>query len=309
MPGPALRARGRDLHARWRRLSPNMRGVAWALASGFMFSLMSLFIKLLSGAMDPLQVAWFRAVFGLITLLPFMLRFGRSATRTKRLGSHLIRSVFGATSMMLGFYAVAHLPLATATALSFTRPLFMVPLAIVFLKEVVRLRRWIATILGFAGVIVMLRPDTGIELAALFSVASALAAALSQLWTKRLTATEPVAEMMFFHAVFTTLITLGPAVYVWQTPTWGQFGMIAVMGVVGSIGQVWLIWSLAEGEATLTGPMEYVRIIFAAGIGFLVFAEVPSVWTGLGALIIVGSTVYIAWREAVLGKQRPPPPP
>ena len=296
-----------DRHrARWRNLSPNMRGVVWALASGFMFSLMSLLIKLLANDLHPLQITWFRAVFGLITLLPFMGHYGRSAMRTKRLGSHLIRATLGASSMMLGFYAVAYLPLATATALSFARPLFMVPLAIVFLKEIVRLRRWIATIVGFTGVIVMMRPDAGLEFAAIFGVASALAAALSQVMTKQLAATEPVPEMMFFQAVFTSLITLGPALFVWQTPTWEQFGLIAVMGVVGSIGQLWLIWSLSEGEATLTGPMEYVRIIFAAGFGFLIFNEIPTVWTGIGALIIVGSTVYIAWREAVLGNKRPP---
>ena len=295
--------------AYWRALPPNMRGVVWALASGFMFSLMSLLIKVLTsdGTLHPLQVAWFRAIFGLITLLPFVLRSWRTATRTRRLGSHLIRAAFGATSMMLGFYSVAYLPLATATALGFSRPLFMVPLAIVFLKEVVRLRRWVATIVGFAGVLVIVRPDSGIEFAAIFGVGSALAAALSQLMTKQLAATEPVPEMMFFAAVFTSLITLGPALWVWQTPSWEQLALIAAMGIVGSIGQLWLIWSLSEGEATLTGPMEYVRIIFAAGFGFLIFSEIPTVWTGVGSLIIVSSTVYIAWREAVLGKRRVPP--
>jgi drug/metabolite transporter (DMT)-like permease len=125
--------------------------------------------------------------------------------------------------------------------------------------------------------------------------------------TKQLAATEPVPEMMFFAAVFTSLITLGPALWVWQTPSWEQLALIAAMGIVGSIGQLWLIWSLSEGEATLTGPMEYVRIIFAAGFGFLIFSEIPTVWTGVGSLIIVSSTVYIAWREAVLGKRRVPP--
>lgn len=297
----------RRQHARWRSLPPNMRGVVWAVLSGFMFSFMSLFIKTLSGSMNPLEIAWLRALFGLLLVLPFLPRYGRSAMRTRRLGSHFLRSCLASASTMLGFYSVALLPLATATALSFVRPLFMVPLAIVFLKEVVRLRRWIATIVGFGGVIVVMRPDAGIEFAAIFGLSSAFAAALSQIMTKRLTATEPVPEMMFFNAVFTTLITAGPALFVWETPTLHQLFLAAVIAATGSVGQLWLIWSLAEGEATLTGPMEYLRILFAAGFGFFVFGEVPTVWTGVGVLIIVASTLYIAWREAQLRSQRQAP--
>ncbi len=294
--------------ATWVDLAPNTRGVIWALlAAGFM-SVMAVLIKFMSGQLSSFEVAWFRASFGLVVILPFVWRAGGiAAIRTKRLPMHVFRGAAGALAMMSGFYAVAHLPLALATSLSFARPLFMVPLAIIFLHEVVRARRWTATIVGFVGVVIAIRPTADIEFAALFSLFSAFMVTVAMLITKIISTTERPTTMIFYAGVFGSIFTLIPAIVVWQTPTLTQFGFLMAIGIVGTLGANSMIRSLAAGEATLVGPIEYVRIIFAALFGFLIFAEVPTLWTAAGSIVIVGSTIYITLREARLGKAKPRP--
>ena len=121
-----------------------------------MFSAMTMVVKLLGGSFDSFQLAFFRALFGLFVILPFFFRYGLGLVRTRRLGLHLTRSICGAFAMLCGFYAITHLPLADAVSISYARALFLIPLAVLFLGEVVRLRRWSATALGFVGVIVMM---------------------------------------------------------------------------------------------------------------------------------------------------------
>jgi len=289
----------------WTALPSNTRGVIWALlAAGFM-SVMAVLIKYMSSQLSSFEVAWFRASFGLLVILPFVWRYGGvRAIRTRRLPMHLLRGIMGAAAMLSGFYAVAVLPLALATSLSFARPLFMVPLAIVFLHEIVRARRWSATIVGFLGVVVAIHPTGAVDPAVFLSLFSAFMVACSMIATKYIADTERPVTMMFYAGVFGTIFTLIPAVMVWQTPTPVQFAYLLAIGIVGSLANNCMIRALTAGEATLVGPIEYVRIIFAALFGFIVFAEVPTAWTVAGSIIIVASTVYIALREARLGRDR-----
>ena len=292
----------------WAALPPNSRGIIWALlAAGFM-SVMAVLIKFMSGQLSSFAVAWFRAIFGLVVILPFVWRAGGiAAIRTTRLSMHTLRGAAGALAMMTGFYGVAHLPLALATSLGFARPLFMVPLAIIFLHEVVRARRWTATIIGFFGVIIAIRPAGSIEFAALFSLFSALMVTVAMIITKIISTTERPTTMIFYAGVFGSIFTFIPAIVVWETPTLTQFGFLMAIGIVGTLGANSMIRSLTAGEATLVGPIEYVRIIFSALFGFLIFAEVPTIWTAAGSVVIVGSTIYITLREARLGKTKPRP--
>ena len=148
----------------WAELPANTRGVLWAIVAAIFMSFMAALIKLLGSTLSSFEIAWFRSFFGLLVVLPFILRAGGVGTlRSNRLGLHIIRAMIGAVAMMTGFYAVTVLPLALMTSLGFARPLFMVPLAIIFLNEVVRRRRWTATIIGFAGVLIAIRPTTEIE--------------------------------------------------------------------------------------------------------------------------------------------------
>ena len=218
-----------------------------------------------------------------------------------------MRGTFGSMAMMSGFFALTHLPLAMATSLSFARPLFMIVLAILFLGEVVRARRWTATVVGLIGVLIVVRPTGAIELAALFSIFSAFMVASAMVVTKLMAPTERPATVIFYAGIFASLLTLIPAVVVWETPTLSQFGLLIAMGAIGTLGSNCMIRAISAGEATVVAPVEYVRIIFAAILGFLIFSEVPDFFVGIGAVVIVGSTLYITLREARLGKPKPQP--
>ena len=142
---------------RWLKLSPALRGALWMLLGGLLFSVMGVLVKFLGKRLDSFQIAFFRAAFGFACILPFALAAGARNLRTRRLPAHLLRGLLGMISMFGGYYSVVHLPLADATALGFTKPLFVIILAVLILREKVRIRRWTATVVGFIGVVIMLR--------------------------------------------------------------------------------------------------------------------------------------------------------
>lgn len=295
------------LRENWVALSPNARGALWALLATVFMSGMAVIAKHLGNELNSFEVAFFRAFFGWLAIFPFVLRAGTRSLKTKRLPLHAMRGLFGSMAMMSGFFALTHLPLAMATSLSFARPLFMIVLAILFLGEVVRARRWTATLVGFIGVLIVVRPTGAIETAAFFSIFSAFMVASAMVVTKLMAPTERPATVIFYAGIITSLITLIPALYVWEWPTLGQFGLLLAMGAIGTLGSNCMIRAISAGEATVVAPVEYVRIIFAAVLGFLIFSEVPDVFVGIGAVVIVGSTLYITVREARMGKPKPQP--
>lgn len=288
------------------RLPDNVRAALWTLIAGSLFSLMGALVKHLGGTgeYESFQLAFFRALFGLLAVLPFLLRLGRRAVHTKRLGLHLLRSFCGASALMCGFYALSELSLADAVSLSYARPLFLIPLAVLFLGEIVRLRRWSATAIGFIGVIVMLRPTGSVEFAALIALLGALLVAIAMVFVKKLTVTERPETMLFYSGTVASLATLLPALAQWRTPDLPDFLLMVATGATGAAAQYCSIRAYRVGEATAIIPFDYVRLLFAGVIGYVVFFETPDRWTVIGAAIVVASTLYIGLREARLGARR-----
>ena len=295
--------------ARGPRLSPNLRGALWMLASTVSFTAMGGLVKLLGGQYDSFQIAFFRSGFGLLTMLPFVFAGGVTVVATRHLWLHVVRGLAGATAQMCNFYALTRLHFADAVAIGYARTLFLIPLAVLVLHETVRARRWTATLLGFAGVLIMLRPAGDIAFATLVALAGALIAACAGVMTKRLTATDRPGTVMLYFGVIATAATLLPALPVWRAPDPADLGLMVLMGGCGSTGQYCMVRAFRVGEATAVLPVDYVRLILATAVGFFLFAEVPDRFTAAGVLIIVGSTLYIALREAKLGKPRPSPDP
>ncbi|NDH62405.1 MAG: EamA family transporter, partial [Alphaproteobacteria bacterium] len=202
-----------------RRLPPNVQGALWLVSGGFIFTSTGVMIRLLSEQIDSVQTAFFRAVIGLVLLLPMIMAGQVKPWHSKRLAGHFWRTLMGTTSMVLGFYAVSMLPLADATAIAFSQPLFSVLVAVVLAKEKVRWRRWTATVVGFAGVLVMVRPGEGsLQLGALIALANAATVAISILLVKRLSDSETPLMILTQFAIFSTLLLLVPAIWVWRWP-------------------------------------------------------------------------------------------
>lgn len=282
-------------------LPDNVRGALWVVVACVMFSVMTTLVKLLGGTFDSFQLAFFRALFGLFAILPFLPRLGMGVLRTRRLGLHALRGFTGASAMLCGYYAITHLPLADAVSISYARPLFLIPLAVIMLGEVVRMRRWTATGIGFIGVIIMLRPGGEIEPATFVALLGALLVAAVTIMIKKLAVTERPETLLFYFGVISCSVTLVPAVLVWQAPALWQLALMMAMGASGAAGQYCMIRGFKIGEATALIPFDYTRLLFAGVIGYVVFFEVPDVWTVTGAAIIVISTLYIAMREARMG--------
>lgn len=295
---------GQALRARWQALSPNVQGAVWVVLSCLCVGTMAAVVKLLGTRLDSFQLAFLRALFGLMIVLPLAVKAGPEVLRTARPGLHLARGLAGTVGMTCSFFALTRMPLADVSAIAFTTPLFLVVLAALALREAVGPRRWTATAVGFVGVLIMLRPGDGVlQIAALVALLGALAAATVKLLIKRLSQTERPLTMILYLGMISTAVTALPAALVWQTPTWLELAAMLGAAACAMLAQICFIRGYKIGEASALAPFEYARLPFAVAYGFLLFADIPDRYTVLGAALIVASTLYIARREARLGKR------
>lgn len=295
---------------RWRTLPPNTRAILLLLCSTLTGACMLALIKGMAVRYDSFQIAFFRCFFAFLAFLPFALASRFEIMRTAILWQHIWRTMVGMVGMCASYYAVARLPLALSTAISFAAPLFIVVLAVLLLGETVRWRRWLATATGFLGVLISVRPTDGISFAAVLCLLAALSTACSVVVTKKMPVSERFMTIVLWSMVFSALTTLPLALVNWRTPDAADFGYLAVIGLLGAASQVGFVQAYRIGEASAVGPVDYTRLVFATVIGFIWFGELPDAWTATGAALIVGSTAYIAHREAQLRRQvaKPEPP-
>ena len=299
-------AHARAAAARFSALPGNVRGPLFLLVSGLVFAGMNVTIKLLGDRLGTGEIAFFRALIGLMFYWPFI-AFDLSALRTQYPGTHAVRGFIGGFSMLLSFHALILLPMADATAYGFTRSLFLIVLAVLILREPVRVRRLAATIIGFIGVLIMLQPQGGLQFAALIALSSAFINAWVVVLVKRLMAVEKPVTVLFYFGLSTTLLTAVPAMLDWQAPTAREWVLLVIMGFLGGAAQSLVIRAYRAAEATVLAPFDYVPLLYATLLGYLFFADLPTVWTVVGAAIIVAANLYITYREHQL--RLPPPPP
>lgn len=281
-------------------LAPNVRGALWMLASALGFTAMTTLIKFLGDDYSAALQTFYRQAAGLVILAPWIARDWRGAFRTTRPGILLFRSSAGTLAMILGFYAYQKMPLADANALSFTRTLWLVPLAFFVLREKLGPRRIAAALVGFAGVIIMLRPSgegVALGLPQAAALASAALFALTITGMKVMVRDHSPFVLLVYSAVLGFVFALPGAFIGWRWPAPMDLLLLAVMGVMGTITQACYIKGMQIGDAGAMAPIDYTRLVFAALAGFVLFNEVPAAATLVGAGIVVASTLYITWRE------------
>jgi drug/metabolite transporter (DMT)-like permease len=295
--------------AAYARLPRNARGALWMLASSISFTVMTMLIKYLGSDYSPMLQTFYRQAAGLLVMLPVILPNPREVFRTTRPGILMFRSGAGIVSMILGFYAYQKLPLADANALSFTRTLWLVPLAAFVLKETIGPRRVSATIVGFLGALLMLQPQAQGKLGwpAVAALASALLLAFTVTGMKVMTRDHSTRTLMAWSAALGFLLSIPAALFSWRWPTLPDLALLAGMGVLGTITQVCYINGMSEGDAAAMAPIDYTRLVFAAILGYALFQDIPNTMTMLGACIVMASTLYITLRDSRLGKPEPPP--
>jgi len=285
------------------------------LASTLSFGVMAICIRLASQTEPTMEVAFFRNFFGLLSLLPILLwpvlrapkpRAAWAAiVHTRQLPRYFSRCLIGVISMFCGFWAIGHLPLSQAISLAYSSPIFVTIAAVFLLGEKVRLRRWLAVLAGFIGMLVIVRPGSqAFSPGLLVAVAAAVLSAIVAIQIKQLSKVDGPDTIVLWTYLFWVPMSLLPALFVWHWPQGIAWLWLALCGVFGTGGQ-WL-WTraLKLGEVSALTPISFMQLPVVTFAGWWLFGETVDRWTMIGAAIILSATAYIAHREAQLSKRQ-----
>ncbi|HEX7439332.1 MAG TPA: DMT family transporter [Caldimonas sp.] len=301
-PGWARR-RLRRLRRHAAALPAPVRGLMWAAAAGLIFAHLNALMRLLTLHLDPFQTQFLRYLFGMLVMLPLVLRSGVRAYWPKQIGAQFARGAVHTLGLCLWFTALPRIALADMTAIGFTGPIFIMVGAYFFFHEPMRWERWLASGIGLAGVAIVLAPKLSGSGGAynLVMLASAPVFAASFLLTKGLTRREGTGVIVVWQAISVTLFSLPLALFHWQAPTLVQWAGFAVCGLLGSSGHYCLTRSFRSADISSTQSVKFLDLVWATGIGWLLFAEVPSQTTLIGGAVICAATIWIARRESRRG--------
>ena len=302
LPLPAKKSIVRKAPARADR---PFKGIALILASTVFLGASDVTAKYLSASLPSIEIAWIRFLVFALIMSPAMLTGSPLfALQTERRGLHLLRGAALLGSSLFFISGLRYLPIAEASATGFVAPLFVTALSIVFLGEKVGLRRWIATALGLLGVIIILRPGTSaFHPAAFFPLVSALAWACTLIMTRMMSGSERAITTMAYSSIAGVCILSALVPFVWVAPSWHDILFGIFIGVASTAGQWIVVLAFRYADASVLAPFSYTQLLWVSILGFLVFGEVPDIWTITGAAFIVASGLYTAHRERVRRSQ------
>lgn len=275
------------------------------LLGSFFFSIMIVLIKIAGQRMHVTEVLFFRQLTMLLLAAPVILRNFPGSLISARPDLQLLRVSVAFIAMLLGFTSVIYLPLAEATTLNFAKTFFVGILAIIFLGEVVGIRRWSAMAMGFAGVIIIAWPQEGanLNIYSMMAVGSALAVACVMTLMRTIAQIDRPVTILSYQAIGVGALMIPPTIWYWTTPTLLDLVLVTAIGAISSVGQLCNIQAFKAGEASAVAPLDYARLIYALILGFLIFNEWPEPRVFLGAAIIVAAAIYTLHRERVRGQK------
>lgn len=267
-----------------------LRAAAYAIAAELLFASMGAAIKLASSELPNEVVVFFRNLFGLLFVLPWLLRRGPGALATRHLRWHLTRGLAGLSAMYCFFYAIAHIPLAEAVLMKLTAPLFLPLVAFVWLRERPAAAVGGAVALGFAGVALVLRPGLReLSPVLLVALAGGAFAAVAKTGVRGLTRTEPITRVVFYFALIATLVSAVPLAWSWVEPSPRAWALLVLVGLLATGGQLFMTAAYGLGPAAQVGPFTYTSVLFASAYGWLFWGEALTVLTAVGAALVIAS--------------------
>lgn len=281
--------------------SPQWLAIGWMLVAGTCFVAMSGFIKSISTELPTATLVFLRHVFALLILSPWLAARGLRQLPRERMGVHFSRAALGTAALYCFIYALQELKLAYAVTISYTTPLWTVLLSSLFLKERVGWRRASATGVGFIGVLIILRPQADIEIAALVALASAILSGVVFVIVKRLSRSDSPAVMTAYFTIFGAIVSIPLLLFAPAVPSLTQALTMAIASTLGLLGVFSVAHAYSLVPASVVAPIDFCRLPVAALMGYLVFAELPDFGTVAGAMVIIGATLYIGIRERKLG--------
>jgi drug/metabolite transporter (DMT)-like permease len=276
----------------------NARGILLMLIATLLFTAMGASARYVSSTIHPFEVVFFRVAFGFVLLLPLVASHGLKHFRTRHFGLHLARAAGHVSEMLIYFTGLVMIQYAQVQALTFTTPLFATLLAVLILRE--RINRWrlAALGIGFTGAMLVIRPGAvPLETGSMLILISALGWAGVIMIVKRLTRTDSSITITVWMVVLMTPMALVPALFVWRWPSLTEFGWLAFAGITGTIGQLVVTQAFRVADTTVVMPFDFTKLIWAALLGFVIFDEIPTVWTLMGGAVIFFGGFYVALRE------------
>jgi drug/metabolite transporter (DMT)-like permease len=284
-------------------LSPSVLAVLFMILSGFFATTMHSLIRYATEDHHPFEVAFFRTIFVLIIFLPLVARNGITSLKSNNVKLQTFRAIVGSVAMLCMFYGLSITELAKATALMFTVPIFATILAILFLKEIVGIRRWMAMLVGFSGALIVLRPDIELGFGPLLILCASLMWSSSMLMAKTLTKTDTISSITFWQAAGLIPATFILAIQVWEWPNLSQLFMFLMIAIAGTLVHWFLNEALKRAEISALLPLDYLRLIWSVSMGFIFFNELPQAGLWFGAALILGASTYIGIRQTQKKKE------
>ncbi|MCC5999658.1 MAG: DMT family transporter [Pararhodobacter sp.] len=272
----------------------NLRGAAWLMADMGLNIWALAIVKAMGADFPAIQIVFIRALTGLVLLSPFLWR-GRATLRTAQPGLHLVRVLLSATAIVTSFFAIARLPLALFTAVSFTRPLIMLAMAALILREVVRPRHWLAGLVGLVGVIIAVQPGEMAMNAGLWALMVTILAGTGAVIVTRRMRAESSLVMMLAYTGGIAAVTALPAAWVWQAP--GQmWPVLLLIGAFAQAAQYCFLRAHFWGDAGVLAPLGYASLVLSTAVGYVFFDEIPTLQLAIGSAIIIAATLSVARR-------------
>ena len=272
------------------------------IISGLFFVIMHSAVKYLSKEVHIFEIAFFRCALVVFVLAPIIFQQGKSIFITKQPKIQFLRISTNSVAMLCFFYGITSTPLAQLTTLGFTVPIFATILAVIFMGEKIRIRRTSALIIGFIGTIIVMRPDISIELGAMLIIFSSFLWSVCLIFIKKLTQTDSAVTISLYFGIGMIPATFAMAFPVLEMIDMRQFIILVFIAITGTLAQTIMNSALKKGDLALLLPFDFLRLIWSVLIGYGLFAEEPQITLWIGGILIIGSTSYIAWREAKLKK-------
>ena len=280
-----------------------IRAIVFMMVGGLSMVLMQASVKLLSDALHPFVITLFRALLVFIIILPILLWNGLGTVKTSSVKLQVIRGGVGGVCMLCMFTGFSLVSLPEATSLLFTVPIFATILSVIFLSERVGIKRWGAIFLGFAGILVITRPDVSLNLGHLLLLSAAILWSISIVIAKKLTEKDTIISITFWQAMGCVPLALIASLFVWETPTLIQLLYLLGIAGLGTLGHALVYASLKLGKVSFLLPLDYIRIIWSTLLGFLLFGSLPTLYLYAGTFLIISATAFISYREIQKNKE------
>ncbi|MBT4989753.1 MAG: DMT family transporter [Rickettsiales bacterium] len=279
-------------------MNEKSKGICWAIISNILMGVMLILIRIASENYHPFFIVFFRNFFALLMMLLWVIPLGYTSLKTDKLSLYFYRAIVGVIAMMSWFYGLTHLKLSFATALSFTAPIFTAIAAVIYLKEKMYIRRWSVVIMGFIGTIIIINPGhTPVNHVIFVIIGSTMLWAVTAIMIKNLTKTESSTSITFYMVLFMTPMSLPFALFYWQDVYIYDWFILAAIGAMSNLSHFALTKAMSSTELSNILPIDFTKLIFVSIFAWFLFDEHVSANEVIGSIIIIGSNIYLAYRD------------